>query len=1043
MANVLKETRSKMKLLIIHLSDTHLHSERNSVITKFPFVAKALQNEEVELAGVVVVVSGDIAFSGRTEEYKVAADCLSQLKNELSTKTKANDVRFVFVPGNHDCEFPRAGSARETIINALRKGINAPVDDGMVDLCCDVQRSFFTFRDAFPTGSPNRPVGPIYWEYIWNKGEINVLFRCYNTAWLSQLSEQQGSLFFPEKYLRSALSAAPADYCVAVFHHPYNWLSAATHREFRGHIEKISDLVLTGHEHEPDHYQKYTFRGEANEYLEGAVFQEKDQPERSGFHVICVDLASQRQRVVSFFWQDGMYVPTELGSGWAPYKRAGRGGKRDFDLSDQFSKWVDDPGAAFAHPAKADLTLSDIFVFPNLKEFQIRAKHEFVYGSLVEGRDVLKALSPKRRVLIFGRQQAGKTTLAKVLFRDFYNKGITPVLLSGDDLSREHVELAKFEELVEQSFQNQYRNPLLPKFQQLDREKTLIIIDDYDQARLNAKGRLKLLHNVCSRYDRVFIFGDDVLQMEEIASAKASGEVLADFDQFEIMQFGCLLRNKLIEQWYSLGSEYVANPEELAKKTHQAETLITALIGKNYLPSYPIFVLTLIQARDSGTPPDTSVGTYGGLYEVLITQALAKKSKAGNLDLKMAYLSELAYWMFSNQKKRITEDDWMRFHGEYCAKFKIKPSREELKREFEESGLFEQIDTRYDFRHHYSYYYFVARYLRDNITQPEVRSIITSLCEKLYKDEHASIWLFLSHLTKDPFIVDVILTHARSTFSKLRPAAFDEDVKFLATLSKSVEQIVLVDKDFGEIKEARLRRLDSAPTAPEEADDSEAETNEALKFISQINLALRTLEVLGQIVKNFPGSLIGTHKFALVKECYELGLRTTSMLLGFFKDNADGIIEFLANHVQEKFPKIHKRDELENKIRSFLFWMIEGTCFGLVKRVSTAVGHSQLGETYAEVLQSMKTNAVALIDVSIQLDNLGMPEDLIEDLSKRFGNNVFCDRLLRQLVVHHFYMFPTKEHTKQKVCAALKIPIRNLRGIDQLSKDEKVVTKAI
>jgi hypothetical protein len=64
-------------------------------------------------------------------------------------------------------------------------------------------------------------------------------------------------------------------------------------------------------------------------------------------------------------------------------------------------------------------------------------------------------------------------------------------------------------------------------------------------------------------------------------------------------------------------------------------------------------------------------------------------------------------------------------------------------------------------------------------------------------------------------------------------------------------------------KEAKLRSLDAAPALPEqidEFDEGEDETNEALKMLAQMNLALRTLEVLGQLVKNFPGSLQGDDK---------------------------------------------------------------------------------------------------------------------------------------------------------------------------------------
>ena len=175
---------------------------------------------------------------------------------------------------------------------------------------------------------------------------------------------------------------------MAVFHHPYNWFPAATYRRVRAHIEKTSDLILTGHEHEPDHYQKYTFRDEVTEYLEGAVFQETDHPERAGFHAIYSDFVAQQQRIVSFSWEKDIFVSTEHFGGWAAFRRGSRGVSRDFVLADDFARRLNDPGAAYSHPVKqGELNLTDIFVFPNVKEFRIDDNSEFVYGSLIEGRD--------------------------------------------------------------------------------------------------------------------------------------------------------------------------------------------------------------------------------------------------------------------------------------------------------------------------------------------------------------------------------------------------------------------------------------------------------------------------------------------------------------------------------------------------------------------------------------------------------------------------------------------------------------------------------
>ena len=74
-------------------------------------------------------------------------------------------------------------------------------------------------------------------------------------------------------------------------------------------------------------------------------------------------------------------------------------------------------------------------------------------------------------------------------------------------------------------------------------------------------------------------------------------------------------------------------------------------------------------------------------------------------------------------------------------------------------------------------------------------------------------------------------------------------------------------------------------------------------MISRLNLALRTLEVLGQLVKNFPGSLKGSEKHDLIKESYSLGLRIISMLFGIFQENPEGMIDLVVDRVIEQHPE--------------------------------------------------------------------------------------------------------------------------------------------
>ena len=53
-----------------------------------------------------------------------------------------------------------------------------------------------------------------------------------------------------------------------------------------------------------------------------------------------------------------------------------------------------------------------------------------------------------------------------------------------------------------------------------------------------------------------------------------------------------------------------------------------------------------------------------------------------------------------------------------------------------------------------------------------------------------------------------------------------------------------------------------------------------------------------------------------------------------------------------------------------------------------------------------------------------MPKKEILDLFADMKDNVFCQELLRHLVVHHFYLFHTDPKVKQALCDGLGIEFK-------------------
>ena len=1028
--------------MLLQLSDIHLEDKPNAADKKLSKLVSAISNLEVDVECVVLVISGDVAWSGLAKEYERAKTFVSTIKTLIEKNMNVKHVHVMTIPGNHDCDFKSAGQLRDIIITNFSGGTGGLPDTEVVDACCSVQKNYQEF--ATSVENPARTSGDkLYWEFKLKLKDYNIIFKCYNTAWVSTLHEKAAQLVYPLGIMTATDLNDGSDLVISMHHHPTNWLLPNLGRAFREHVDRTSDIVFTGHEHISNAFLKLTYSGEANQYIEGGVLQERGLDQTSAFNVVFVNLATQHQRIVMCDWKVDKYNVEDASKGWTSYVRNRALTKKDFLVSSDFAAYLSDVGASFVHPSKPDLKLEDILVLPNCKGYKMDNKKQFNKPYTIESKDLLKALTGQEKLLIIGAEKTGKTTLAKVLFTTYFNNGKVPVRLHGAELTT--VDLPSFEKLVEKRLLQQYNSPSLDKFQQLSKNDVVIIIDDFDAMKLNLKGKRHLLDEICKRYTNVTLLSDGIIRIEELAEGSKDASIVSTFAQFEISEFGHLLRDKLIERWFNIGVEFEGDPEEIDQKIRAAENRINTLLGNSYMPSVPIFILTFLQAISGTETANTSAGSYGYLYEVLITKALSAQASKIKLDTKYNYLSEFAYKMHSEDLSELSPFDLKIFHDQYCESYKIFPPQSAMIDELLNSDVLNHSDDAYKFKYRYIYYYFVARYYRDNLHESHIQQKIRELSAGNLKEEQSTILLFLTHLSKDPFIINSILARSRSVFNDCQPLECGEDVAFLNELYAQVPKTILVEKDAKQNREAALRKADELEERkPEEQDNNTVAREKSpdsqdavMEALNEFMTALKLLQILGQIVKNFPGSLKGTTKLEVVDECYKLGMRCLGGVFESIKGNAPQLIEMIVERVNKLYPRTSDEEELRKGVKSFLYSMTEGTTFGIIKQISQAVGATDLAETYHQVLENNGTNSVALIDMSIKLDHFSFPAREVPKVYERIKSSIFCRSLLRSLVVNHFYLFATKTSVKQAICSQLDISYQGVRALESSTKSER------
>ena len=358
--------------------------------------------------------------------------------------------------------------------------------------------------------------------------------------------------------------------------------------------------------------------------------------------------------------------------------------------------------------------------------------------------------------------------------------------------------------------------------------------------------------------------------------------------------------------------------------------------------------------------------------------------------------------------------------------------------DLEKIDILSNIEGCYSFRYKYIYCYFVARYFRD-CTSGDLgtREEVLSMVSRLHVEDYANILVFYLYLTRDVDVIEHVLKVARQVYSNHAPCDFDGDVRFVNTLYVKQEKLRLPSGNPTEHREEERERRDNLAENAESqnVDARELSYSDEFDDLLKVNFGLKALHVMGQVLRNFPGSLQADVKADLAAESYLLGLRTLKAILRIAEDNVEELRVYFAKFLQEN-QRVTAMSELGKAADEAVIWATLNCAFGMTKRISNAVGLYELEGTFTDVVERLGgTMAVRMIDASVKLDHFPtVPLAEIERLEKDTRNNHFTRRILVDLFINHMYLFKVNYRVRQKVGKWLDIEGTSVKFITNPSK---------
>lgn len=1005
---------------LLHLSDIHFRADRvNTISSRARELADATNSRTRSVDHLVVAVSGDIAYSGKADEYsKHAEPFIEQLLELLRAEASRPAPDIVLAPGNHDCDFSRDHKARAIILQHLRTEVHEH-DEATIAIATEIQADYFNFAASIRGPKPEA-ANRLVTRRVLCDGAL--VFRAFNTAWLSRLKEGQGTLAFPIGLARA--EEPDAAVVVSMFHHPYNWLESNNARAFRKEIESSSDVILTGHEHDPDCATTERTSGANITYLEGGVLQSSN-PNESSFNILLINVEDGLQQAHHFSWSNGRYRPlSEREPEWTSFQ-ANRSRQSGFAPNARTQRSLDDPNVQLTLDGQS-LSLSDLYVFPDIRELAPDAVSKQKARTIPSEEVPNLLLSGKSRgVLVVGESQSGKTALCQMLVLEAYRRRLVPLLLSGATLPDPN----KLEKHLEDCVLAQFDRPDVESFRQLPGSQVVFIIDEYHLYSASPEKKARTLSRLSTGGALLLLVANDtLLSMEGLTRPDAS----TDFPRYRICPLGHANRNQLVERWLALNPALLDNTKQYAQSLRRINQTLDEIIGHNFVPAYPPYVLAVLQAADAAIPVDTKASSHGYFYELFIQSSLARGRSSVQYDILISYLSFFAFQLFCESAVSADGERLAAIHALFEERHDLTLNRPELTRELLDIGFFRLHEELYSFRYPYLYYYFVAYYLRDHIHEGLISSLIQRIAKGLHVEGNANIMLFLAHLTKDPSVIKVVVEAAREMFSTAPEAKLQADSDPALDLEHVLKKSIVTFRD-GDTQQNRrndLQRLDvNRREATDEADpgatsapkpDAEGAAEGTLDPIVRIGMAFKTLQILGQIARNFPGSLDRTSKSTLVSESVSLGLRTLGSLHGTLHSNRDEILSYFVELVRQAHPGFSE-DKVFDRAKDSIVGLVALSALGMIKRVSMAVGSVELNRTYDRIFDP-GVPSHQLIRLSIDLDHAGQfPRKAVKALSEAHQRVPLVMWVTRALVVQHLRLFPVELSTKQSVCQELEI----------------------
>lgn len=926
-----------MELLLIHLTDIHISDENDFeiLVSRSKSISNVISKHitNAKNTKVIFCITGDIAHSGKEEQYIWATLFFEEI---ISNVKKQYEVEFIFgsVPGNHDCDFDVEENEIRNVLD-MSSVVNK-LTPQIIKACTSIQNNYFDFTKRLEENLKNKIYVTSSWdnllitqnEYeIQNDTEmISIKFHCINSAWCSSKNEIKGKMYLKLDNIGEKINN---EIVITLMHHDEAWLDWNSCERWKDYYKDYSDIILVGHDHFAEFVHKENYNENSNYFIKGNQLYSKENPEQSGFNVLKIDLSSNIQRFFTYSWNGSLYeniIDTK-----ALVFNKNRFKKSGIELKKEILEYVENIEFDIVSKYKDKLLLSDIYVFPLLLLESETNRSRVIYK---DKKDIIELIKAKKYVTISGEKEYGKTALIKQLFKHFYEEKLCPVFVPVTEITTADGE--ELNKKIGELYCKQYNNLEEEVIMQMNPEQKVCLIDNFENVNLSGKTVKKLLHYLMEKFSTVIIttnYQSDMLNF--LTNIEVKDFLNENFTKASIQELGKYGKRKLTDKWILLGNpDKNIESQEFDTMRNNILVQIESIMKDKYFNKTPIEYLLVLSYLENYQRMNTDYSRYSYIYDCLVLDKINEISNDNTNEATMykTILEQLAFTMYENKNDLCVDEATIigvifDYNQEYTG---LKGEIIDTVRKLEQSKILEKKDNTYKFKNNYMYYYFAGSYIKNQMSHEKREEKIIEIFSKLSTDINFKIALFLAYsLNKEYEILPKIKYISNTLLVDYKKFEYSQHTRMFEKINYDINE--KIEERFSIPKNENIPYIQDKKAllydelTDESLKDINDEKDEDMDRMSQeLIKALRIIEFLGDILKNYSSSIKREPRLSIIQVMYELNLKILGLLCDSLGTIIDQVIEIIDEKVKEDNVEIlQAKSEFKMEISKYMsrIWM--------------------------------------------------------------------------------------------------------------------------